>query len=294
MVYDSKNLSDEQLSALSDPTRLKIMRELSRSPSYPAELAESFGCSKQKLYHHFKILEDSGLIEEERREQISGGEAVYHRPTSKTYSVILTEAEEMPIPEFSANVARFLSPLIKDKKLEGRIVAGSPDEHGPDQVWARDGHLASIIAFKLGNYSRGKEVISLDTEVVDEKLLDETMVLVGGVLTNVVSKKFNESFPAYFPGEEFPYRRLETPENVYRSEDIGVIAKTPNPKSRDEALFLVAGVQEKGTRAAVKAFQDLEQVIGDYRGGRFYAVVKGLDLNSDGKIDDYKVVEKND
>jgi DNA-binding transcriptional ArsR family regulator len=293
---ESEELSDEQLSALSDPIRIEILEKLSVESSYPADLAEDFECSKQKMYYHFDRLEEAGLIEEDRTESLSGGEATFYRPTSRGYTLDLGgEGEDFPLPEQDGSVSKFLKPLVRDCELKGKIVVGSPDQHGPDQVRALDGHLASEIAFKLGNYSRKSSPgVRLDTEIIREESYDQSMVILGGVLTNIIAKKFNESFPAYFPSEEFPYRELETPQNSYSEGDIGVIAKTPNPENREETVFLVAGVENKGTKAAVRAFSDIEEVVEDYEAGQFYAVVRGLDLNSDGEIDDYEVVESSE
>ena len=292
-LIESGELSEKQLSALSDPIRVKILRELAEEPSYPAELTEKFGCSKQKLYYHFDRLEEAELIEEERKENMSGGEATYYTPSENSYVLDLGgKGEELPLPETDPSGLKFLKPLIQDGEVNGYVVAGAPDQHGPDQVRARDGHLTSEIAFKLGNYARKEsEIVKLDTEIVSEEQFDENLLMVGGVLTNVVAKELNESFPAYFPSEEFPYRELRTPDNSYGAGDIGVITKTSNPEDREKSIFLVAGVESKGTRAAVKAFSDLESIVDDYEAGQFYAVVKGLDLNSDGDIDDYKVIE---
>ncbi|MFB6100707.1 MAG: ArsR/SmtB family transcription factor [Candidatus Nanohalobium sp.] len=295
-LVEAEALSEGQLSALSDPIRVKILEKLAKEPSYPSQLTDELDSSKQKLYYHFDKLKEAELIEEERKENLSGGEATYYRPSKYAYVLDLGgEGEEMPLPEQSSSVSKFLRPLTQDGEFSGYVVAGAPDQHGPDQVRARDGHLTSEISFKLGNYARKKEkmaeVVRLDTEIVAEEDFDQSLLMVGGVLTNVVAKKFNESFPAYFPSEEFPYRELRTPENSYGSGDIGVITKTSNPENREESIFLVAGVREKGTEAAVKAFSDLENIVEDYEAGQFYAVVKGLDLNSDGDIDDYRVIE---
>lgn len=292
-LTSAEELSERQLSGLSNPIRIDILNRLAEDPSYPAKIAEELDSSKQKIYYHFNHLRDANLIEEERLENLSGGEATFYKPTKYAYFIDLGgEKQEFPLPEQNSDVQKFLGNLIKKGEMNGYVVAGSPDQHGPDQVRARDSHLTSEIAFKLGNYVRkDSELIKLDTEIVASEDFKENLLMLGGVLTNVVAKEFNESFPAYFPSEEFPYRELRTPENSYGSGDIGVIGKTSNPKDREKDIFLVAGVESKGTKAAVKAFSDLEKIVEGYEAGQFYAVVKGLDLNSDGDIDDYKVIE---
>lgn len=295
-LTQAEELSESQLAALSKPIRLQILKMLAEEPSYPAKIAEELDYSKQKIYYHFNQLKNANLIEKQRSENLSGGEATFYKPTEYAYFIDFGgEKQSFPLPERSSEVLKFLGNLVENGEMNGYLVAGSPDQHGPDQVRAKDSHLTSEIAFKLGNYVRkNSDIIRLDTEIVASEDLKQNLLMLGGVLTNVVAKEFNESFPAYFPSEEFPYRELRTPENSYGSGDIGVIAKTSNPKDREKDIFLIAGVQNKGTEAAVKAFSELEKIVEDYEAGQFYAVVKGLDLNSDGDIDDYKVIETSD
>jgi DNA-binding transcriptional ArsR family regulator len=293
-LIETQELTEQQLSALSDPIRQKILKTLSKQPTYPAKIAEKYNTSKQKIYYHIEQLKKAQLIEKQKTENHSGGQATYYKPTSQAYLLQLKNSgEKLPLPQHNQKTIKFLKPLIEEGELKGKIVVGSPSQHGPDQVRALDGHHAADIAYKLGNYSRTKKpAVKLDTEIISQEKLEQSMIILGGVLTNVIAKKFNENFPAYFSSKEFPYRELETPENSYNEGEIGVIAKTPNPENHEEKIYLVAGIQNKGTRAAVKAFKDLEQILENYKGGRFYAVIKGLDLDSDGQIDDYEVIEK--
>jgi len=292
-LFEARSLSEEELKALDSDLRVQVLKSLSESSSYPAQLAKDFDCSKQKMYYHFEQLLEAGIIEKDYIEDKSGGEAIYYTPTKRGYVLDLGgEGDSFPVPDRNQDVKDFFKPLIQDSEMNGFVVVGSPDQHGPDQVQALDGHLAGEICFKLGNYSRkDKLVTKLDTEVVNEELFETNMVILGGVLTNVIAKRFNESFPVNFPREEFPYRQLKTPRSSFTDGEIGVIAKTSNPEIRENKIFLVAGIQSKGTKAAVKAFQDLEEIVEGYSAGQFYAVVRGLDLNSDGEIDDYKVIE---
>ena len=49
------------LSAVSDPTRLEIVRQLAGHDEAPIAMFLGMG-SKQNLTHHFKVLRDAGLI----------------------------------------------------------------------------------------------------------------------------------------------------------------------------------------------------------------------------------------
>jgi hypothetical protein len=146
---------------------------------------------------------------------------------------------------------------------------------------------------RLGTYLQPSSVdILQDVELVRDEDFDRNMLFLGGVLTNTVSKRFNEYFPVKFSGESFPYREISTPESTFSDENIGVITRTEHPENPDKTIFMVAGVRNKGTKAAVYAFKNLETIIEDYREGGFYAVVRGLDLDGDGEVDSFETVEK--
>lgn len=48
--------------ALSDPTRARVLLALNESPSYPSELADLIGVSKQSLSNHLTCLRGCGLV----------------------------------------------------------------------------------------------------------------------------------------------------------------------------------------------------------------------------------------
>ncbi|MFB6193287.1 MAG: ArsR/SmtB family transcription factor [Candidatus Nanohaloarchaea archaeon] len=288
-----KELDQEMIKALNDETRKEILEKIGDKEAYPSQVAKELGISKQKAYYHFNQLEDAGLIEEARSEEKSGGTATFYRLKSKAFYLLLSEIKEgIPVQELSEKASGFLEPLVQEGELNGKIVAGSPDQHGPDQVRARDGHLAGEIGLEIGRYcNSNKRNISLDTEIFRNENFEENMVLVGGILTNTVTEKFNDEFPAHFTGKEFPYHEISTPESTYSEASIGVVAKTSHPEDSGKALFLVAGIRNQGTEAAVRAFKNLEDITEEYSGGDYYKIVRGLDMDGDGEVDDYEVVE---
>lgn len=290
---DTETLSQERLEAINSPIRREILELLAEKPSYPAKVSKQLDIGKQKTYYHFEKLKDAGLIEKQREEKHSGGLATFYRPTSGAYCLDLGgEGRKTFIPGRNRVVSRFLHPLVSEGKIRGRVVVGSPERHGPDQVRARDGHLAGEITGKLGNYGRlDDQVTMLDTDLSRDGDYGRNLLVLGGVLTNTAAKKFNGDFPVEFSGEEFPYREIKTPEGTYDEGGIGVVAKTANPENAEKAIYLVAGVRAEGTRAAVTAFRDLENIVEDYSEREFYRVVRGLDMDGDGRIDDYEIVE---
>lgn len=292
-IVDSENLDEEKIKALSDSTRREILEILAEKPAYPLEVARELDLDKQKVYYHFQKLEDAELIEEDHGEKVSGGSATFYRATAPSYLIDFgVEGEKFFSTRTDENVKKFLEPMLDSGKIHGSIVVGSPEEHGPDRVQARDGHLAGEIALKLGGYGQKKsDVVKLDTEIFRDDSFDGNMILIGGVLTNTVTKKFNEDFPVSFEGENFPYREIRTPESSYSEDAIGIIAKAENREDPEKSVFMIAGVRNSGTEAAVLAFKNLEKILDNYSRGEFYRVVRGLDLDGDGDIDDFEVVE---
>lgn len=256
-------LDDDKISALSNATRREILDLIREDPDYPASIARKLNISKQKAHYHFTQLHESGLIEKIDSENVEGGKAGIYRTKD---SHLIYGAEPVK------------SKILEDafEGDEGLIVVGSPDQHGEDQVRARDGHLAGEIGIKLGRHRLDFETV-WDTEVVRDKLFDKDMVIIGGILTNTVSKRFNNEFPAYFSGESFPYREISTPQSTYTDPDVGIISRTENK-------ILIAGIRNTGTKAAAMAFKN-ENIEKDY------LVVKGLDMDGDGEIDNYEVIE---
>lgn len=55
------------LEALADPTRRAILRLLRGGSRSAGELASEFELSKPTLSHHFRVLEEAGLIRSEKR-----------------------------------------------------------------------------------------------------------------------------------------------------------------------------------------------------------------------------------
>ncbi|MFB6147388.1 MAG: hypothetical protein ABEJ66_00740, partial [Candidatus Nanohaloarchaea archaeon] len=119
-----------------------------------------------------------------RDEKKSGGVATFYAPSSDGYILDLgSGGRKTMLPPGDEGARSFLSPMVESVTINANIVVGSPDEHGEDQVRARDGHLAGEIGAKLGNYGRCENRLTcLDTEIVSSGELERNMILVGGVL----------------------------------------------------------------------------------------------------------------
>ena len=55
------------LSALADPTRLEIVRQLAAGGACACDFTDCCGVSQPTISHHLKVLRDAGVVQSERR-----------------------------------------------------------------------------------------------------------------------------------------------------------------------------------------------------------------------------------
>ena len=73
----------------------------------------------------------------------------------------------------SGRLGRFLKEFIsEERQLDGWIVVGSPEAHGPNRTEGRDGHYAIQLGFALGQFVRLPRTfpVKLDVDLKNEKL----------------------------------------------------------------------------------------------------------------------------
>ncbi len=290
-----------RLKAILDPTRWKILKSLAERPKYPAQIAKELRLHEQKIYYHMKQLLSSGLVKVEGKEEKGGALAKYFSLTGNAFVLELPGGEEvltdLPMKKEDKRLKKFLYPIVNNGKLEASIVVGSPDPHGPHQVRSRDSHYATELALFLGQYASLPEslVVKLDVDVNVEKRFNENMVIVGGILTNMMTHRINQSLPARFEGEHFPFRQIMSSKTgkVYKDDECGIIAKIVSPFDSEKSILFLAGTRFSGTQAAIVGLtRKTDKVLKNYDNEDNWAcVVRGLDLDGDGKIDDVEVLE---
>jgi DNA-binding transcriptional ArsR family regulator len=59
-------LVDQTLTALADPTRLRIVQRLSDGPASVSELADPFAMSLRGVLQHVQVLEEAGIVATEK------------------------------------------------------------------------------------------------------------------------------------------------------------------------------------------------------------------------------------
>ena len=124
--------------------------------------------------------------------------------------------------------------------------------------------------------------------------LKKNLILVGGPKANIIVEKFNKELPVYFDFHREWNIVSQLSKNVYNEDDIGLIAKIKNPFAKNKEILIISGKRFKGTKAATLAiFKYLKEI---EKGNRYdptviVKVVQGVDRDSDGKIDDVKILE---
>jgi len=293
----------ERLKSVLNKLSWKILQLLSEKEMYPMEVARKLNIHEQKVYYHIRKLTKAGAIKVVREEEKKGAVAKYYKATFPAMGVELPfgyqKINRFPATNIDEKMKHFLSPLIKDGNFDGKIVVGSPDPHGPFKAKARDGHYAAYLTLFLGQFVKLPEdfPIKLDVDVKVEKEESNNLILVGGPGTNLITKEFNEFLPIRFnlipSGQGFLLGGLvsEKTQKVYTADNMGLIARIPNPWNKEKNVIVLAGNKAVGTKACVLALTDFwKKTLKDFGDERFAVVIQGFDLDGDGKVDSIEVL----
>lgn len=278
-----------------------ILKALSEKPSYPCEIAKKLKIGEQIAYYYIRQMEKSGIIKIHSKSERKGALAKYYVPTASAFAIELPfgdeELAEFPMKRESKKLAGFMYPFVASGKLDACVVVGSPDPHGLHQVRARDGHYGIDLAILLGQLSAMPDefVTRLDIDIRAENRYNNNLIIVGGILTNVITAEVNKYLPVRFDTETFPFRKIvsEQTGKSYTEDNCGFIAKIPSPFDKEKHIMVIAGNRYGGTKAAVLGLtRHYETVLEKYGGeDNWGCVVQGLDVDGDGKIDSVKVLE---
>lgn len=292
----AKELNRTQLKALTSKLAGTILKELAQSPTYPKDLARRLKLHEQKIYYHIRRLEKAGIIEILRTKTIGGTAASIYGLTEPAFVIKYTDFEKTQrIVDSERLPKQFLDPFIDNGKLNAKIIVGSPDPHGPEKARSRDGYYGIDLALFLGTYLNNatKLNVKLDTEVRQEDL-QENLILIGGPVVNTITDRINPKLPIRFEQEQNWGIFSTISGKIYHSDETGVIEKVRSPFNPKKSILVVAGKRYSGTRSVMIAFlQRFAQIL---EGNKFNdkipaKVVEGIDLDSDGVVDDVEFLE---
>ena len=278
----------------------KILRLLAKGPNYPSNMARELKLYHQAVYYHMKKLEEAGLVERVSQKTVRGGKAQLYALAADGYAIEFdVKGEEFgppPTLSRSGRLGRFLKEFIsEDRQLDGWIVVGSPEAHGPNRTQGRDGHYAIQLGFALGQFVRLPRTfpVKLDVDLKAEKLQASNLLVVGGPRTNVISAELNQHMPVRFSEESFFGAIVDSSGRKYLSEFDSVLTKIRNPWDPTKVCVVAAGLSGAATKAAVIGMTNMaEQVLAGYsdQGGDFAVVLHGLDMDGDGKVDSVDIL----
>jgi DNA-binding transcriptional ArsR family regulator len=300
-AYRALKLNPKRLNVLNSDLAQQILSELSKKPSCAMDVARRLKQHEQKIYYHLRRLEDAGIVTLDRTESRVGATAKIYSVTHPYLAIKLFDGEPVADMKTKARELDFFKPFIDKGGLDATIVVGSPDPHGKYGVQALDGSVGIDLALFLGTFLKSaKPNYKLDTEVTESDLRGN-LIVIGGPKANIIIDKFNPSFPVYFDQKHEFNLVSGITKNVYSGDDVGLVVMMRNPLSKpqdgDRHILVLSGIRFKGTRAAIIALVKhmkmlLEKPTGTSEGGTFVAhVVRGIDRDADGRIDDVEFLE---
>lgn len=276
----------------------KILSFLAKGSSYPSLISRELGVYHQTVYYHMRKLEHAGLVRREGTKMVRGGSADMYAIASDGYAVEFPvkgeHFEGIASPSRSRGMGRFLHEFVSRGVFDGWLVVGSPEPHGPNRTEGRDGHYAIQLGFALGHFVGLPDPfpVKLDVDLKNEKREGANLLVVGGPRTNIVSSEINPHLPVRFAEESFYGSILDEKGRRYLSETDGFVTKVKNPWDENKCCVLAAGISGAGTKAAVLAMTNFaDEVLKEYGEG-CAVVVKGLDLDGDGKVDNVEVLHR--
>ncbi len=268
--------------------QIQIIELLKNGEMYPLEIAEKLKLNEQNVYYHIRILEKMGFIKVSRTEKVRNIRK-YYSLSSDAFSIIIRKNFKKFNRSFDDRYLTFFSNFITNGEFNGSIVVGAPFEHGPYLTSSKDGHYAVQLSFFLGSFiSLPKRfVIKLDTEVKAEDAFKRNLILIGGPITNVLTYEINKKLPAKFDWKT--QWKLITKKKVYSGDFDGVVEKIQNPWSKDHEIILFAGLHAEGTKAVILGVTQHPEILEDFG---TYKILRGIDKDGDGKVDDIKIMEE--
>jgi len=294
-AYEVLHLEPKKLNVLNSELSLKILQELARRPSCAMDIARRLKQHEQKIYYHLRRLEEAGIIKLLRKEDRVGATAKIYGVMQPYLAVKLFEGEHLTDVKTKAREIDFFKPFIEDGRLDATIIVGSPDPHGEYGAQASDGSAAIDLALYLGSLvNKVSPNYKLDTEARKRDLAGN-LILIGGPKANIVIDKVNKSMPVYFDTKHDFNIVSSLTKSTYAGDEIGIAVKMKNPfaKSGDKYILVISGKRFKGTRAAilsiVKKMRELQR--GNRLDDGFARIVRGIDKDADGIIDDVEFLE---
>lgn len=282
------------LKSIANETTLDIVNYLTDHPSYPLEISKNTGIDRQKVYYYIRHLENAGIIKVVSRINKSGSTAKIYEKSANAVSFVFDEnvdLESRAAGKSRSHVPRLYSHFVTDGVFNGYICVGSPDPHGEYKASTRDTHMAILLGLYIGSFASIPEhyPIALDTDIVSKNLIKNNLIVIGGPVTNIVTKMIDDDLPVKFLKEDG--WMLYDGSRIHSSDYEGVVQKIKNPFDETKEIIQIGGNKNSGTLAAILASTRFLEEFAEQGKERGYMIVRGVDINGDGIVDSAEKVD---
>lgn len=290
---NTKELEINSISSSFNEISNNILKILSKEPMYPKQLAKNMNMHEQKIYYYIKKLEKDKLIIVDRQENINGTIANFYKTSADSFFIKIKDFKESS--KIQEKKSKFLEPFITNNELNALIVVGSPEPHGPQKARSRDGYYGMDLALFLGTFLSfiPESKVKLDTEVTDKDIENNNLIVIGGPIVNKVTSMVNNHMKVRYD-EDKKGIYSDITKKTYFNDEIGMINKFDNPFNSEKKILLLAGLRNAGTKATIigflKHFSEIKRG-NNFKRSVYSKVVEGLDLDSDGTVDDCEFLE---
>ncbi len=293
-INDTKIVDNiEDLRPIVNSTSIDILKVLVKKPASLDEIAKTTKLSKKKTADLIKNLEKAGLITIQNKTAKRGN---IYKSVTNSFAFEVSDAKvKLAIREQSIGdegTARFFRKFIKDGKFDGYICVGSTDPHGEYRSIARDTHYALYLAMFLGQFCELPKdfPIVLDTDVIAKNLFKQNLIVIGGPVTNLVTRDVNNFLPMKF--EKAEGWALKDKGGVHSRDYEGAIEKIRNPFEKTKDMLVLGGIRNIGTLSSILAATRFSKLtFRSYNDEPIWNVlVRGYDIDGDGEIDSVETV----
>lgn len=285
----------KKLKAITSDLGWKIYQELAKAPSAPVDLARKLKIHEQKVYYHINQLRKAELIRLIRTEERQGATTKFYAARPEALAVMHENMESHKFSLTHAEVPEILKDFIAGGKANFKIVVGSPDPHGRYKSRGSDSCCAIDLALFLGSFTSSVSAANykLDTEM-RENDYRSNLIVVGGPKANTLTDALNNALKVRMDESDDWNIVSKLSGHSYGDDDNGFIAIIKNPWDGTKKIIVFAGRRFAGTRATVIAFvRHFDEAMkgNKYDPRSLTKVVKGIDYDGDGVVDDVEFLE---
>jgi hypothetical protein len=293
-VNDTKIIENiDDLRQVANQASIEILKLLSKKRATSGEIAKFLKLSQKKVLPLLKNLKKAGLISL----QNIGKKGDVYQAASNSFAYETGDMKiRIPIRKLGIEdegTAKFFRKFIKDGKFDGYVCVGSPDPHGEYKSIARDAHYAIYLSMFFGQFCELPKnfPVLLDTDVIARNLFKQNLIVVGGPVTNLVTRDINGYLPMKF--EKTEGWALKDKNGVHGREYEGTIEKIKNPFDKSKDIIVLGGIRNIGTLSAILAASRFSKLtFRNYNEEPIWsALVRGYDIDGDGEIDSVETGE---